>query len=496
MKKSAAALLLAMAPIMGPVMAETLPEIPPEGPKILQDIGIGMAELRSGTAWTAPDGSVRFTSAVAGADMIRISDLVLTDQMRETRFDRFDVSLSDASVTFAGMLSRSILDENSGSLRISSGSFSNESLASVLLGGDLCPPIGTALSQDHQLEIALEGIELQAMATAALEPRAGTSVTGRSARPETIGITGLTATFLGSAEPGCVAPEGVSLTGTRISAVDGDVGVIDAISILSHPVATADAPFRLAVEAEGLRVSDAAGTPVSQADRAGLTLEVGAQYAAAMATAIATGTEPTPTEAFRVMAADTLRIEGHVEGLLLPLADFLPQDIGVRLAVPEGHMVTGGMAFAAGTKDGVLGYSHEIDLAGLARSTAHADFTFGDGANAAAIGSLVEDNPEIAMAAYLMLKGASFSYEDLGIGPMVEAGTGLTPAEAVDLLRKRAEPVPAAIADPVFAWLRETATRGGKVVVAPDAPVGLVEIGMMGMMNPAGLPALLKLSYE
>ena len=490
MKMSAAALLLAVTPVMAFAQAPT------EGPKILRDIGFGPAELQSGSAWTSPDGTVRFTTATEGSDAIRLTDLVMSDTLREVRFDMFDVSLSDGSVTFSGMVSRSLLDDNSGKVRISSGSFSDEVLAARLLGGELCPPIGADLDPESRLEIALEGIEMQAMSAVALEPSAVLSGTGRSVRPETISITGLSGAFLGASDLGCVSPEGLTLTDARITAVDGDVGVIDTVSILTRLVATADAPLRLSIEAEGLRLSDSAGAPVAQADRAGLSLAVGDRYAMAMAATLATGVDPAPAEVFAIMAEDTLRIEGHAEGLLLPLSEFLPQDIVARLAIPDGHMVSGDISSSAGTEAGVLAYAHEIDLAGLARSKGNADFTFGDGDNAAAIGAFIEDSPELALAAYLMLKGASFSYEDLGIGPMIEAGTGLTPAEVVDQLRKRVGPLPSALADPVFAWLRDTAREGGKVLAAPAEPVGLVEIGMMGMMNPAGLPELLKLSFD
>lgn len=176
-----------------------------------------------------------------------------------------------------------------------------------------------------------------------------------------------------------------------------------------------------------------------------------------------------------------------VSGIEIPAGDLLPGHLLEKIRIGKDARFDGRVLLGMAVDGSRLRYGHDVDLTGLAASTASLELDLGQG-------NTFEDGLTGVMMAGSFVSG-SFSHRDFGLASVIEAATG---REMGDLLQQAAEavPGPARLTAPVVSWLTHALTGQGQVHAEPSNPVGLMQVGMMAAMAPANLVSLLEIEVR
>lgn len=176
-----------------------------------------------------------------------------------------------------------------------------------------------------------------------------------------------------------------------------------------------------------------------------------------------------------------------VSGIEIPAGELLPGHLLEKIRIGKDTRFDGRVSLGMALEGSRLRYGHDVDLTGLASSSASLELDLGQG-------NTFEDGLTGVMMAGSFVSG-SFSHRDFGLASVIEAATG---REMGDLLQQAVEvvPGPARLTAPVASWLTEALTGQGQVHAEPTNPVGLMQVGMMAAMAPANLVSLLELEVQ
>ena len=292
-----------------------------------------------------------------------------------------------------------------------------------------------------------------------------------------------------------------SLDIARISSVsaDGSTGKIDALSMTSDMFPAEDINGFWAASLQGATFADPVGRQVLAIEQVSVHGEIGESLLElARAQQDMPALEGTSlNEAFvAALAMGRADFRFDLLGLDIPAGIFTPQ-VSERFGIAPDQAFSGDMRLVVSAPGGgQLLISEAVDIEGLARTDLKLHVGIGEQSSAGGLASIMRDDPRISLASRFSLIGAEFSHEDKGLSAIVEASTGMEVSALVLMAEYAAVKIPAGIRTPIFAWLSEALETSGRATLAPEGPVGFIEIGMTAAMKPEQLPELLGLSLD
>lgn len=293
---------------------------------------------------------------------------------------------------------------------------------------------------------------------------------------EEISIDGLAAEFSSDAE-GCRSFDFLRLQRLSSKTTEGDALEMAELMMAAKDIGGG------AVQLD-LQIADTAFKPAT----GGAPMRAGVvELRAALARDILDGGRDALLDGEALLGAGDADLSLAVSGIEIPAGELLPGHLLEKIRIGKDTRFDGRVSLGMALEGSRLRYGHDVDLTGLASSSASLELDLGQG-------NTFEDGLTGVMMAGSFVSG-SFSHRDFGLASVIEAATG---REMGDLLQQAVEvvPGPARLTAPVASWLTEALTGQGQVHAEPSNPVGLMQVGMTAAMAPANLVSLLELEVQ